>query len=77
MGTGEGVILPLSFCCLPFCLCHIALESYLGTVVGGRRGVVNGPAGRGGGFGFFPQGGGEALCASGGGKGTVKFQKEP
>ncbi len=24
---GEGVILPLSFCLLPFCLCHIALES--------------------------------------------------
>ncbi len=24
---GEGVILPSSFCRLPFCLCHIALES--------------------------------------------------
>ena len=41
-------------------------------MVGGRRGVKNGPAG--GGFGFFLQGGG-AVLAPGGGKGTVKLQK--
>ncbi len=47
--------------------------AYLGTVyiVGGRRGVENGQAG--GEFGFFPQRGGEAIFASGGGKGTVKL----
>ena len=33
--------------------------------------------GRQGGIRIFPAGGGEALFASGGGKGTGKFQKEP
>ncbi len=52
----------------------LSYQAYVGTVVGGRRGVENGPAG--GGIGIFPAGG-EALFASGGGKGTVKFQKSP
>ena len=45
----------------------------MGTVVGCRRGVENRPAG--GGIRIFPSGG--ALFAPGGGKGTVKLQKEP
>ncbi len=52
-----------------------ACMSYLGTVVGGRRGVENGPAW--GGIRSFPAGGGEALFAPGRGKGTSKLQKEP
>ncbi len=54
----------------------ITLLSYLGTVVGGRRGVENGPAG-GEGIRIFSAGWGEALFAPGGEKGTVKLQKEP
>ncbi len=53
----------------------IRFQAYLGTVVGGRRGVEKGPAG--GGFGFFVQGGREALFAPRGGKGTVKLLKRP
>ncbi len=49
----------------------IPLLPYVGTVVGGRRGVENGPAG-GGDSDFSPRGG-EALFAPGGGKGTVKL----
>ena len=48
------------------------LSAYLGTVVGGRRGVEIGPAG--GGHRFWLQGG-EELWASGGGKGGDRAKK--
>ena len=49
------------------------LKPFLGTVVGGRRGVEeNGPAGRG--IQIYPAGGG-ALFAPGGGEGYVKLLK--
>ena len=51
----------------------LLVHPYLGTVVGGKRGVENGPAG---GDSDISRRGGEALFAQGG-KGTVKFQKEP
>ncbi len=50
----------------------LCLQPYLGTVVGGRRGVEIGPAG--GGHRFWLQGG-EELWASGGGKGGDRAQK--
>ena len=48
------------------------MAPYLGTVVGGRRGVEIGPAG--GGHRFWLQGG-EELWASGGGKGGKELEK--
>ncbi len=54
----------------------ITLEPYLGTLVGGRRGVENGPAGGEGDSDFFCRVG-ESTFAPGGEKGTVKLQKEP
>ena len=59
---GKEVLLAF-FCILP----------YLGTLVGGRRGIENGPAG--GGIRIFPAGGGSTFSSGGGG--TVKLQKEP
>ncbi len=48
------------------------VQAYLGTVVGGRRGVENGPAG--GGIRIFPAGGGSTFCSRGG-EGYCKIAK--
>ena len=54
---------------------NLRSRSYLGTVVGGRRGGRKW-AGRGGDSDFSCSGGESTYCSRGG-KGTVKLQKEP
>ncbi len=54
---------------------YLPLSSYEGTVVGGRRGVENGPAG--GGIGIFLAGGGKHFLLQGGGRVLLKFKKSP
>ena len=49
------------------------LGSYLGTVVGGRRGVENGPAG--GGIRIFPARGGKHFLLQGGGRVLLNLKK--